>query len=87
MKKEVEPGLGLIRMVAEKVGKFSSSMPQAENIWQSTDPDVNNLRVGSGFDNMWRAVFRIRIRMKFVSWIRIQLLIKLAPKAKIIHII
>jgi hypothetical protein len=50
--------------IAEKVGKFSSSKPQAETIWQSTDPDVNNLRVGSGFDNIWRAVFRIRIRIR-----------------------
>jgi hypothetical protein len=29
-----------------------------------------------------KTVFRIRIRIRFVSWIRIQLQMKLAPKAK-----
>ncbi len=31
-----------------------SSRPEAENIWQSRDPDVSSLRAGSGYDLIWR---------------------------------
>ncbi len=46
---------------------------------------INRQERGRGYS----AVLRIRIRIRFVSWIwiRIQLLMKLAPKAKKIHII